>query len=293
MVSFPLVSQWSKIAINHTGYSKIEMKESSDNNVSYLWGVLPYTLFVYSIGFSLGPSVAELHTNRRVDSLFHSLPIIALISIIFGILLVVGAYAMYKQFDFKVFIFCLFGLLDPLMSVAIISFMTQFTPNVRYTIIAFPYFCILLGTAVAFIWYKNRQCGLVTLCILLTLCIISLNNHFFHPRYAKEDIRAAVAFWRSVSTHEYLLSCSTAGGVRDAIDRYLIDSERTKHFPIGGNRQFIEAINEFFSIYNVSAAYIIIARDWNKEREISIRKAFYVDRTQHYPGLMILRIFRN
>ena len=167
--------------------------------------------------------------------------------------------------------------------------MTGFRFNVRYTIVALPYVCMLAGLALAMGWERGPLTLAVALLLFLGISAVSLQNHYFNPHYAKEDVRAAVAFWRSDSSQEPLLSSSPAGGIKDAIDRYLMDEERHQYVALGGN-DAVNRLQAFFSTKNVPSAYIVLARDWRQRREKAIRNAFAVDRERAYPGTTVLRV---
>ena len=59
--------------------------------------VLPYTFYTFATGFSLGPSVAELHENRSLGFIQQFLPLLLAVGIIVGTLLLIGMRALYQQ----------------------------------------------------------------------------------------------------------------------------------------------------------------------------------------------------
>jgi uncharacterized membrane protein len=259
----------------------------------FVWAALPYTFFVYGAGLSLGPSVAELHEEKSVEFLVQFLPDIVLVGVIFGALLVTGLVTFPRHAGAKSLVLCLLGLGVPVAGVSALSLMTRFVFNVRYSIVAFPYFCILVGVALAFLWRKNRWAGTVAVCAVLVVSIASLANHFFNPYYAKEDVRSAVALWRTISPHEPLLVCSSSAFlVTDTVRRYLDATEEKRIFRIGNNN-IVENINSILATHNTTSAYIILVRDWHNKRERTIRNFFTVDNIRSYPGVQILRIFRQ
>jgi hypothetical protein len=160
--------------------------------------------------------------------------------------------------------------------------------NVRYTILAVPYFCVFVGGALAFASRKNKLVGTVAVAAVLSISAASLVNHFSNPRYAKEDIKSAVASWRSVTPRGYLLSVAS-GGVRNAIDRYLPEAERGRHMAIRTN-SIVSETHDFFATHGVSSAYILLVRDWHQAREKVIRSAFTIVDEQAFPGVKLLRI---
>jgi hypothetical protein len=254
---------------------------------------VPYTFFAYGAGYSLGPSVAALHEERSVAFLLHFLPSIAAVGLLFGMLLLLGVWAVYKQCSRKSLLLCLLGLGIPLGGLTVLSLLTRFSFNARYTIVALPYFCLLVGAGLAFLWQRTPPVGAVATLALVGVCGLSLHNYFFTPYYAKEDVRAAVTFWRQTAAHEPLFSVSPAGGVRDTVNRYLAVSERPQHTPLGGNRQVVERLHAFFSTSTAASASIIVVRDWRQVRERAIRQAFPISQEQTLPGVKVLRITRG
>jgi hypothetical protein len=254
---------------------------------------VPYTFFAYGAGYSLGPSVAALHEERSVAFLLHFLPSIAAVGLLFGLLLLIGVWAVCKQCSRKSLLLCLLGLGIPLGGLTVLSLLTRFSFNARYTIVALPYFYLLVGAGLAFLWQRQPPVGAVATLVLVGLCGLSLHNHFFSPYYAKEDVRAAVAFWRQTAAQEPLFSVSPAGGIRDTVNRYLTVAERPQHTSLGDNRQIVQQLHTFFSTSSAASATIIVARDWHQMRARAIRQAFPISHEQAWPGATVLRITRG
>jgi uncharacterized membrane protein len=279
--SFPMVQNF----IYNTSGPRIVAGSTSSG---FSWAVLPYTFFVYCSGFSLGPSVAELHENRSVAFIMDFFPLLASVGLIAGTLGVVGIWALYKYGGTKCLVFCTLGLVVSVGGAVFFSLLPRGLFNVRYAIAGFPYFCAFMGGALTFLFRKNEIVGFVAVLALTSIFGAALVNHFSNPRYAKEDIRSAVAAWNSAGRHEYLLSVAP-GGVRDAINKYLPEPKRDQHISIGMQNTVPQTLG-FLAKRNVSSASILLARDWHQVREKSIRNAFTVVDEQAYPGVKLLRI---
>jgi mannosyltransferase len=289
VLCLPLVFQWGGFFFSSAGKTLAGVEVPFEKRGGFSWFALPYTFFVYSAGFSLGPSVAELHEERSLQYLVQFLPIIVLVGLVYGVLLLIGVVALRRQIGSKPLPLCLLGLVAPVVGVTILSLMTRFPFNPRYTIVAFPYFCLLLGVALAFVWQKTRWAGIVALCAVLGVSTASLANLFLNPYYAKEDVRSAVALWRTLSKHEPLLVCSSAGGVKDAVRYYLDFSERNRMLPME-SRNLVENIKNVFPTHDTTSVYVILVRDWHQAREKTIRHAFAVDNVGSFPGVRMLRV---
>jgi hypothetical protein len=170
--------------------------------------------------------------------------------------------------------------------------MTRFAFNPRYTIVAFPYFCLLVGVALTFLVQKNRWAGILALSAVLGVSTASLANLFFNPYYAKEDVRSAVALWRTLSSNEPLLVCSPAGGAKDVVRRYLDAQEEKRMFPVG-SRDLIKNTATILATNRTNSAYIIFIRDWRTAREKAIRSAFTVENGRSFPSVRVIRILRQ
>src|SRR5262249_33711851 len=175
--------------------------------------------------------------------------------------------AIKKRFGARAAMFCLLGFSIPLVGTALYSLTPRAGFNVRYTITAFPYFCLLVGTAVATLARANKTFGALAVVALIGISAASLYNHFTNPRYAKEDIRSAVAFWQQAGDKEPLLAI---GSIYPA-QRYVGASEAKCHFLIGTtSNEIVPRINQVFLKQNKTSAYVVLARDWDKSGEIAI-----------------------
>jgi hypothetical protein len=250
----------------------------------FSWESIPYTFFAYSSGFSFGPTVAEMHESRSLGFILQFGSEILLVGVVFGALLLVGLPALYKFSGAKTTTFCVLGLSIPIFGTLLYASAPRAAYNVRYTIAAFPYFCILVAVGLTMLFEKRRALGVVFSLGAVVIASTSLANHFFNPRYAKEDIRSAVAFWRSDSKAEPLLSVRS----HYVLSAYLRESEKERHAPLGGD--VVSDVNRTFSKTGAPSIYILLARDWRKLREKAVRQAYGVDYEQSYPGVKILRI---
>jgi 4-amino-4-deoxy-L-arabinose transferase-like glycosyltransferase len=289
LLYLPQLVWWVKFYFYLVNSTREAAEGASGGGSDFSWMALPYTFFTYGAGFSLGPSVADLHDERSVEWLLQFFPSIVTVAVVFGALLALGLWVTSKCYGMKPLSLCLVGLGCPLAGVTLLSLLTGFPFNARYALVAFPYFCILVGTAVAWSYRKNVWIGTVASVAVLGLSGVSLYNHFFNPYYAKEDVRSAVAFWSAVATHEPLL-CPSAGSLAY---HYLRREPRNRYHMVGGKNldEMLDQMHASFSATGVSSAYVLLARDWYRIREKVIRQAFVVTHEYSYPGrVKLLRI---
>jgi hypothetical protein len=100
----------------HVWHSVVDIADSGAR-LGFSWMPVPYTFFAYSAGYSLGPSLADLHEERSMAFLLHFLPSIAAVGLLFGTLLIIGIWAVSKQFARSSLLLCLLGLTLPLEDV--------------------------------------------------------------------------------------------------------------------------------------------------------------------------------
>jgi hypothetical protein len=154
---------------------------------------IPYTLFAFSSGFSMGPSVRELHTSRELRTLLAELPTLAPLTLLFGSLFVLGIVTLFRKANVAALL--LLWLVVPIAGVLILAATTKVAYNVRYVCAAFPAYIFILAVAIAAL----RRPVLQATVLSAVLCAngLSLANHYSNPRYAKEDTRAAAQYLES------------------------------------------------------------------------------------------------
>jgi mannosyltransferase len=283
-----LVLPWMRHFAHGVSTHGLAVGLGPDGRAGFTWGAVPYTLFVYGAGFSLGPSVAELHADKSIALILTFLPSIMLVTLVFALLLWVGVVLMIKRFGIRTACFCALGFLVPLVGTAVYSLTPHATFNVRYTVTAFPYFCIFVGTAVALLTRAHRILGVVAILALVGISVASLYNNFTDPRYAKEDFRSAVAFWQQTANEEPLLAVDSIYPAQ----RYVGTPGMTRFFLVGGD-DIVQEIEQVFSNQNTSSAYVVLARDWDKSRERTIRNDFGGILERSFPGVKVFRISRQ
>ncbi len=249
-------------------------------------GALPYTFFAYSAGFSLGPSVASLHESRSLDLLLKFLPSIMAVGAVFGTLIIFGVGALKNRNEGKWLSFCLLGLFVPLVGTIVYSIFLRY--NVRYTIVALPFFCIIVGSGLAFLQRCSRHAYLLMIGSLILIIASSLYNYYANPVYAKEDVKSAVVQWRQISKREPLFS-----NTKDTVNRYLENHERTRHFSILTTKNHVEPLAELLDKYKSSSFYVLLARDWNQKVEQKLCNTFTLTSEYGFPNVKLLQFTYN
>jgi uncharacterized membrane protein len=147
---------------------------------------LPYSFFVYSVGYSLGPSVRDLQT-RSEQAVRENIHWILLTLVVFAIPFLAGLRRFAME-DRGLLVLLLLSLVIPLLAVSVLSArnIKVFTP--RYALVCLPAYAMIIGRGLADI--SRGRLKFVTY-VFAALLGVSLFNHFLVPAYAKDDAREA------------------------------------------------------------------------------------------------------
>lgn len=163
------------------------------------WDV-PYSLFVFSSGYSMGPSLRELHVDRSVASLRPHLPAVASIALLFGALAISGSVVLARRHRDRFWLLATW-LAIPFLGTLTLSLVSpQSAYSVRYVAVAFPAYLLVLAVSIAAVPAPAVRAGLLAL--VLAANAVSLVNYHTDPRYAREDLRAASRHLAAVTTPE-------------------------------------------------------------------------------------------
>ncbi len=185
--------------------SQEQVRSREQLTVTDLVGAIPYTFFAFSVGFSLGPSLEELHVSRSLDPLLSHTSTLVPTAVLFVSLFVVGLTRL-RQDNHRVS-FLLLWLGVPIIGTFTIATLTTYhVYNTRYVVIALPAYLLILARGIA----GFRRSGIQILVLAAVLCVngMSLFNYYFDDDYGREDSRAAA---------EYLESAARPGDVIVAV----------------------------------------------------------------------------
>jgi hypothetical protein len=175
---------------------------------------LPYTLFAYAAGFSLGPTVEALHALPSPWQVVVGHPSLVLVFAVFLPLTLAGAFRLgVRSRAASVF---LPWLLVPPLGVFTLSMVSNISYNVRYSFASLPAFLFVVaagclsGAAQA---PRRAAVGAVLACSL-----VSLGRFYWDETYDKEQVRAAVAYVQATDPGETRVV--VVGELRRAVDHY-------------------------------------------------------------------------
>jgi 4-amino-4-deoxy-L-arabinose transferase-like glycosyltransferase len=164
--------------------------------ITDLVGAIPYTFFAFSVGFSLGPSVRELHELRSISTVLSHAPTLVPVGLLFAALFVLGLGRLRRDKSSGVFLLLWLGL--PIAGVFVIATTTSYhVYNTRYAAIALPAYILILAAGIT--TFRRQALQITILSGLLFVNGLSLAHYYFNPRYAREDARSAAQYLESVA----------------------------------------------------------------------------------------------
>ncbi|MEW6298660.1 MAG: glycosyltransferase family 39 protein [Thermodesulfobacteriota bacterium] len=156
--------------------------------------MLPYTVFAFSVGYSLGPSVRELQVSRSLATLLPHLPTLLILGVLFGGLCGFGLKALWHAPGTGLFL--ALWIVVSLLGVYAVSAFTGMAYNARYAAMAFPAYVLVVALGIGSI--RGAAARVSALVLVLAVNGVALAHYYFDPRYGREDARAAVRYLETV-----------------------------------------------------------------------------------------------
>jgi hypothetical protein len=141
-------------------------------------------IWSFATGFSLGPTVAELHAPNHSRILLHYAPLIAPVLLFFVALALYGGVQPARQ-NRKAFLVFALWFLFPLCLAVLGSLAAAHSFNVRYAILSLPAFIAVLAVGAS----RLRSSAVRTVaCVLFVLVsAVSVFNYYIDERYYRDD----------------------------------------------------------------------------------------------------------
>lgn len=157
--------------------------QPAGNSSLNVWAY-PFTLFAFFYGFTLGPTLTELHQPDRLNLLKASLPILAPAGLIVGALLLAGLARLRWWVRSSVLVWIVVPVL--ILTVLRLADIKTFTP--RYLSALMP---LLVFVAAVGLRRLSARPAVVLGLAWLALTVWATGNYHLNDRYARDDVRAA------------------------------------------------------------------------------------------------------
>jgi hypothetical protein len=199
--------------------------------IADLAGIVPYTFYAFSVGFSLGPAVRELQVSRAIGSLASHTWTLVPVGLLFATVVALGVKKLWQKRDARMFV--LLWLSVPILGTYLLATLTTFHEyNTRYVVMSLPAYMLILAAGIAAL--PRSRIRLVLLASVLIVNGLSLANYYFDPHYAREDARSTAEYLKSETSARDLILIN---GNTSALKYYFksglplipIDSQTTKN----------------------------------------------------------------
>lgn len=146
----------------------------------------PYFLYAFSVGYSFGPSLRELHVAAPREAVAAHAGAVVAAAAIFGPLAAAGLAAAARRRRLGYFLTAL-GVAVAAVTAAVMTNIKVF--NVRYLIPAFPFYAALLALGLP----ARRILRYAAVAAVSAVMLAAVYNYHADPAYAREDVRSAAA----------------------------------------------------------------------------------------------------
>ncbi len=157
--------------------------EALRGETTFSLAALPYAIYTFFFGYSLGPSLRELHQPDRMAVLLGYWPVLTLGAGAVGVALLGSLGRMDRRR-----VALLVWVLVPALLLVILALRNVKPWNARYVAVVLPWLVLMAGAGLARL---ARGPGLVVTAVLAGLTLWSLGGYYGQEKYAKADLRQA------------------------------------------------------------------------------------------------------
>lgn len=251
---------------------------------------LPYTLFAFFAGFTVGPTVAELHDLPSGGEVLRTYPEVLLFVAVFGSLFLAGLWFIRMRGD-RAAVLLPWAVGIPILVFASAALSGQ-TYNIRYSYPAVPGIALVLGLGVD----SLGRWRVPALAAVVLLFGFSLRNYYLAPRYDKEHMREALEFVREQGSAEAPVAV-VGQGIASA-KHYGRDLAVERLLACRGGRPSKSPSTSYrpSDLGDDPDVWLVVSRDWRKEA-VGCRNALAVthDEVDHraFVGVDVYRLKRR
>lgn len=215
---------------------------------------LPFAGFTFFFGYSLGPSLRELHQPDRLAAVLAHAPLVGAAGLVAGTALLTGLFRARGRQRWL-----LAWILVPTAAVVLLALRNIKPFNPRYLAVVFPWILLLSAHGLAAV--SKRRGGWLLAAALSVFLLWSTLQHHFVPRYHKADMRAAAAWLETRDVEGEPILCPGTASVL----RYYYDGPNPvfDHFgkPILWTREDVRTYLAH-ELAGAETGLIILARPW-------------------------------
>jgi uncharacterized membrane protein len=247
----------------------------------------PYVVWTFAFGYTLGPSMQELHLDRSISLVARHLPILLLgfAALLYPAVRGCGATWVHGRARFVVPV-----ILIPLALAVLLAVREIKTFHPRYLVVFFPMFLAVLAAG----WARAGWLSRVTAAAAVALAGLSLGQHYFDAAYGKEDSRAAA---RYIVEHEAPGDSVVVIYAFRPFRYYFADTGDGKARLLHTHKRFLRSDEEMRrhvaqAKQGSERVWLVLSRWWDVAPEERIRAVF--EETLHetgewqFPGVKVL-----
>ena len=174
----------------HVGLpTEAEPEELLRGETTFAPGALPYAVFAMGYGYTLGPSLTELHVQSPLSAFLEYLPVVAVAGLVLAAALLLGLVRLWFRREAGLLLLLTF--LVPAVGAVVLALANVKPFNVRYLTPGLPALLLFAGAGIGLL--RRRPAALLC-AALVVFCGLSLRNYHAVPAYGRDDVRSAVEF---------------------------------------------------------------------------------------------------
>jgi 4-amino-4-deoxy-L-arabinose transferase-like glycosyltransferase len=243
---------------------------------------LPFTGFSLVYGFSFGPSLLDLHLPDRLTMIRNNAPELAAA----GMIALVAVFSALRGLRGRQWL-AIAWILVPLAGVILLAVRNVKPYNVRYVAPVLPFVLALIAYGAVRL---RRPWNLALAQALLLVFLLSLTHYYFDDRYAKAEVRGAVAHIAARGERDLPILAPNVGPVVKFYDGGL-------HDVLGcGNEPTIETAAEADALLarqleGRQAAWVVSSHTWHLDPQdllpAALARQGTLIRTHEGPGVAV------
>jgi uncharacterized membrane protein len=204
---------------------QLDSTERLRGETTVSWTALPYAAYSFSVGFTLGPSLRELHHEPTMSAVLRRhWPTVAWTAVLFGSLFMAGVGALRR--DRRRWGELGLYLTVPVFLTLLLNWQNAKAFNVRYVLLALPAYLCFIAAGVSACAQRWRMIA-AQACVLTML--LSLGHYYYDGRYEKEDVRSAIRYVEGRMESDGMDACVFAPTVFNVARRYRSGGEGVYH----------------------------------------------------------------